>query len=458
MYLHRHVLLLAVAATAAGCNNGPQGDSSKEPAAKAITVSVIKPQRKALRRVVEQPGTVRADEETPIFARLAGFVSKVHVDIGDKVRGPKYDAKGKEIEPGQILAEVAIPEMVEEARQKLALVRQGEVEVEQAQKNLKIAEANVVAVEALVYEADAGLDRAQAQAERWKSESERIAKLFQKGVLGEQDRDEALYQYRAAEAARKEAKARIASAQAASLKSKAERDKSEVDVRLADARLQVARAESDRLQALLGYTKLRAPFDGIVTRRRVDTGHFLQPASGTKPDEAVFNVVRLDKVRVFVEVPEADAALVRDGAEARVVVQALKGAEFVGKVSRTGWALDPGVRTLRTEIDLPNRDGQLRPGMYAYARITGQLPEAWVLPATALAKHGEGVVCYRVEGGKAVRLPVLVGRSDGKLTEVHKKQGAEAGTWVDLVGDEEIGAGNVSNLTDGQPVRKSAGP
>lgn len=449
---HRYGLLLAVVALAAGCTQEPPG-ASRGPA-REITITIVKPQRKALQRMVEQPGTVRAFEETPIFAKVAGFVSKVHVDIGDKVSGPKHDPRGKEVEPGQILAEVAIPEMEAEASQKAALVKQTEVEVEQAQKNLKTAEANVVAVEALGREAEAGLDRAHAYAEFQRSESARIADLVKRKILGEPDRAEAEYRYQAAEAARKEAKARIVSAQASALKSKAERDKSEVDVRLAQARVEVARAESNRLQALLSYTKLRAPFDGVITRRRVDTGHLLQPASGTKVEDAVFTVVRLDKVRVFVEVPETDAALVRDGAEAQVVVQALKGAAFVGKVSRTSWALEPGTRTLRTEIDLPNRDGELRPGMYAYARIGTLLPEAWVLPATALAKVGEGMVCYRVEGGKAIRLPVLVGRTDGKLTEVHKKQGAAPGAWVDFTGDEQIVASNVATLTDGQPVRE----
>src|SRR5262249_42939275 len=100
-------------------------------------------------------------------------------------------------------------------------------------------------------------------------------------------------------------------------------------------RLEVARADAARVQALLQYTRIRAPFDGVVTHRRVDTGHFLQPASAPRPEDALFTVVRLDKVRVFVEVPEADAALVRDDLDARVAIPALGGAEFPGKVKRT---------------------------------------------------------------------------------------------------------------------------
>lgn len=446
------ILLLTAAALAAGCTNSPLAAPPKATPKQAI-VSVVKPERKSLRRTVEQPGTVRAYEETPIFARLAGFVQKVHVDIGDQVRGPKYDAKGNEVEPGQLLAEVAIPEMIEEARQKEALVRQAEVEVEQAKKTLLTAEANILTATALVREAEAGLEKAQGNHDRWKSESERFARLFAQRVVDEQARDETLNQFRSAAAARKEAKARIASAQAGETKSRAGRDKAEVDVRVADARLQVVRAESARLQALLRYTKLRAPYDGVITRRRIDTGHFLQPAGNNRPEDAVFVVVRLDKVRVFVEVPETDAPLVKDGAEAKVAIQALKRGEFSGKVSRTSWALEPGARTLRTEIDLPNEERRLRPGMYAYARIFARLPEGWVLPTAALAKQGDTVVCFQLANGKAVRTPVQTGRSDGDSIEVLKKQRPGSSVWTDWTGEEEVAASQVANLTDGQPVR-----
>jgi multidrug resistance efflux pump len=106
-------------------------------------VSVVRPRPKSLRRSVGQPGAVHAYEETLLFARVSGYVGKVHLDIGQKVRGPRYSSDGKEIEPGQILAEVDVPEMVEELNHKKALVSQAEADIEQAEKALAAAEAHI---------------------------------------------------------------------------------------------------------------------------------------------------------------------------------------------------------------------------------------------------------------------------------------------------------------------------
>src|SRR5207249_329803 len=114
-----------------------------------------------------------------------------------------------------------------------------------------------------------------------------------------------------------------------------------------------------------------APFDGVVSQRNVHRGHFLQPGtsgSGTR-GESLFVVVALEKVRVFLEVPEADAILVSDGMPARIRIPVLNDREFTGTVAGSSWSLEPGQRTLRTEIDFANPGELLRPGMYAHAVI-----------------------------------------------------------------------------------------
>jgi RND family efflux transporter MFP subunit len=184
----------------------------------------------------------------------------------------------------------------------------------------------------------------------------------------------------------------------------------------------------------------------------VDTGHFVQPAGAGKA-EPLFTVVRLDTVRIPVDVPEADAGLVHKGDKATVRIPALKGAEFAGEVKRTAEALDPGSRTLRVEIDLPNPDRKLRPGLYVNTRITAPMPEAWVLPANAVVKQADQTVCFLYRDGKAVRLPIQPGRSDGKFTEVFKKQKAGSpAEWEDWDGKEDVLAGPANTLADGQAV------
>src|SRR5215469_2664158 len=169
------VLWLPVLALA-GCSGSkaPGPDEQSEEKKGPPVVKTIKPQRKDLRRVFEQPGFIEAFEETLLFARVPGYVLKVHRDIGDPLKGPRYDKAGKETEPGQPLAELWVPEMEEELTQKKALVAQAKAAVEQAQAARDAAEAAIGTAKALVQEAVAAKARAQASYERWDSEYKRI--------------------------------------------------------------------------------------------------------------------------------------------------------------------------------------------------------------------------------------------------------------------------------------------
>src|SRR5439155_7139020 len=152
-----------------------------------------------------------------------------------------------------------------------------------------------------VAEAQAGRKRAQADFDFWQTENKTIVKMAEQKVLDEQTRNATLSRLRAAEAAREEVEAKVRSAEAAKVESEARRDRAKADVTVADAKARVAAAEEGRLTAMLGYTRLTAPFDGMVTARHVDVGHFLQPSGRDTP---LFVVTRMDPVRVFVEVPE----------------------------------------------------------------------------------------------------------------------------------------------------------
>jgi RND family efflux transporter MFP subunit len=284
--------------------------------------------------------------------------------------------------------------------------------------------------------------------------------VSQSGVIARENVSETEFHFEAAKAGLAEAEANIESAKALRDESEARRDKAKADVTVAEAHLEKARAVRDNMKTLLGYTKIRAPFDGVVTRRDVNVGHFVQPAAGAaEKGKALFNVDQTDVVRVFVNVPELDAVWVYDKAPANVRVQGLNGQKFQGTVTRSSYAYDPRSRTLRTEIDLPSAGGKLRPGMYVHATIIVEHKNVWTLPASAVVTEGEQMsYCYRFENGKAVRTPLQVGISGEGLVEVLKKQtrpaqGGEEGVWEDWRGDEEIIAGNLAGLKDGQAVQ-----
>ena len=411
-------LLLGLTGCARQAPVAEQTGTQQEP---TVEVSAVSPQKKALIHVVEQPGMIHSFEEARLYARIPGHVGKVLCDIGQKV------------EPGQLLVELEVPELVEEGQQKEAEVGQARAEHEQAIKQLAAAEAAVTAQQAVVGEA-------RAVRQRWESESRRMTELAGRGLVDAQTRDETRSQYEAA-------RARLLASEAAVRKAEADRDRARADVAAALARIKVAEAAARRQQALLAFARIRAPFAGIITRRNVHPGDLVHP--GSAKAEPLLTVARFDPVRVVVMVPEADAGLIRDKATIRLSIPAVPGGPRDATITRTSWALDHGSHTLRVEVDLPNPEGRYRPGMYLQARISNDLAETWVLPTAALSRQGETWSCFRLDNGKAIRTPVQVGRSDGTWTEVPRWQ---SDTWHEWTGQETVAARAIG-LSDGQTVR-----
>jgi HlyD family secretion protein len=447
---------LSVLTLLSGCGRreaaAPLGPAAPE---KSAAVTTVRPEPRVLKRAIDQPASVEPYEETPLFARIAGHVQKVRVDSGDRVKGPRFDSAGKQIEQGQILAELWVPEMEEELKQKKALVAQAQAEVEQAVAAEEAAQANVASARALVAEAKAGRERVQANYDRWKTQLLYEQDLVKRDLFDKQSFEITRNQYKAADASRSEIEAKVGSAEAAEKESEAKRHKAKADIAAARSRVQVAQAEQGRVAALLGYNKIRAPYDGVITSRTIHTGYYLT-GTAAKP---LFVIARTDIVRIIAEVPEADAVLITDGAPARVRCQVIKDQEFVGKVTRSSWSLDAKTRTLRVQIDLPSSDC-LRPGMYAYVTFEIESPKTFALPASAVLTQGDETICYRVEQGKAIRTPIRIGARNSQFVQVLKKQtradAAEALAWRDLSGQEEIVATGAASLTDGQPVPVSA--
>jgi HlyD family secretion protein len=434
------------------CGCGRHSEASPIAAANPAppAIQITRPVRQTLSCTIEQPGWIQAFEQTPIYAKIPGYLQKVNVEIGTQVH------------KGDLLAELWVPEMVEELKRKEAAIVQAQAGIEQAEKALRAAEAATRSAEAKVKEAEAGRLRVQAELERAQSQYERLERVSRSGVLDNENIRETRYGFQAAKAAVQEVESQVASARAAVDEAKAKRDKAGADVSVAKAHLQVANADRDHSKALLRYAQISAPFDGIVSQRHVDTGHFVQPASGSDKGEPLFVVTRTDLVRVFVEIPEADAVFVCAGRPAHIHIQALNWRVFEGKVAGCSWALEPSERTLRTEIDLPNREGVLRPGMYPYASIDIERPNTLTIPATALARRDDDQwYCYCAEQGKAIRTDVRIGIRQGSRIELIKKrrsQGAgDKGIWQDFTGQEEIILGNPANLSDGVAVTVSRG-
>ena len=416
-----------------------QGQPQQQEAA-AVRVSTVKPERKTITRVARAPGQIDAFQTAPLYAKVAGYVRRFHVDIGDSVKGPYYGESGEIVERGQLLAEISIPELDQELREKAAAVVEAEAEVLQARAALKVARANVRTAEAQLEQARAAVDEKQADRERWESEYERIVKLAKSSSINAKVVDETKNKLRAAEAACRDAASQVDTAEAVIDQSLALVEKAAADETAAAARKGVAEADQARVQALAEYQRVEAPFDGTVSERNTDEGHFVQPAEAAQ-SRPLFTIVRTNVVRIFVDIPDLDASLVDRGDRVVVRLDALGGKQFPGSVSRTSWALNPATRTLRVEIDVPNESGELRPGMYAFATIVlDERPETLAIPLAAVRTAEGKTSCFRLVGEKLAQTPVSLGLSDGESVEV----------LSGLKESDVVVAKNAPSLDDGQ--------
>lgn len=441
------VLAGLVVALGIGCTPAPVA-STRPPAGAAASITLVKAEKRTVKRLIEQPGTIEPIEETVLYPKIAGYVSRIAHDPNkksDKELQTLLDI-GSKVSKDQILAELSVPELDEEIKQKESVIRQLEAEVTQSRKASAAAAAGVGAAQAKVTESKAGLSRAYALLDRWNSEVERVKRLVSNGVIDSQTRDETLNQFKSAEAGKFEAEAKVISAEASVAKAQADFDKAQADVAATLARADVARADLRRVQALKNYTQIKAPFDGIITQRAANTGDFLT-ADGK---HSVFTVARVDPVRVVIHIPEADSGLIQSGQLIQFTIHSMSGKPLTGKIARTSWSLMPGSRTLRVEADLSNPQQQLRPGMYVYSQVGMDLPAAWSLPAAAVGKVNDEPVLYLAEGGKAVRVTAQLLRGDNQFTQVqaYRRGGS---SWVEITGSEQF-AMPANTLSDGQAL------
>ena len=170
---------------------------------------------------------------------------------------------------------------------------------------------------------------------------------------------------------------------------------------------------------------------------------------------------QIDPVRVFVNIPGSDAPWIKDGDPVSLLVQGAGGEPLHGTVTRNARALDPRSRTLRTEIDLPNPQGKLLPGMYVQASIVVQHANVWTVPDAAILTEGNQAICYRVQNGKAIRTPLQIGLKGGELVEVLMLQNAPEspsaeGHWIPISGNEQIVVSSSAPLANGQSVRDAS--
>jgi len=225
--------------------------------------------------------------------------------------------------------------------------------------------------------------------------------------------------------------------------------KQEVDNAVGDQEAKLATVKSSeanvrRLEELESFKHIYAPFSGVITRRSVDTGTLINAGNGGTSQQ-LFSLAQTDPIRAYVSVPEAYASSIRAGLGAYLELTQYPGQNFQGKVVRTAESIDPGTRTLLTEVDVPNHNGALLPGGYAQAHLQVKVSGArLVVPVNALLFRSEGLRAVVVDANHKTHLKsLIVGRDYGTTLEV--LEGLDAHDWIVL--------NPADSLDDGQEVR-----
>jgi RND family efflux transporter MFP subunit len=273
----------------------------------------------AAKDTIDLPGDLQPIVESAIFARADGFLRTRNVDIGDHVK------------TGQLMAEIETPELDQQIGMARAALAQSQSALKELQADIALSKAN--------------LNLAKATLERWQ-------RLSDKGVVSRQEREE-----KQADFAVKEAQA----------------EKAEATLNTAHDTIHGNESNLARLEQLKAFSKVTAPFDGIVTARNVDVGTLINAGNGGATRE-MFRVARIQPLRVFVNVPQTYVEQMHNGQTAELRVQERAGQVFPARVTNISSSLDATSRSMLVILETPNPGATLFPGMYAQVRFAGSQP------------------------------------------------------------------------------------
>ena len=239
------------------------------------------------------------------------------------------------------------------------------------------------------------------------------------------------------------------------------------DVDVAQAAFEGAKHLMEQREVLRDYTKVRAPYDGLITARFADPGALIQIATTSATSAMpLFTIMDIGTVRVYANVPQNEVALAKPGTPAVLTVTELPERAFQGAITRSTLALDPATRTMLIEVDLPNKDHALQPGTFGELTLTlAQHRDALALPPTALVAGAKVKTVVIVEQGRTKTVPVKVGLNDGNWIEI--LEGLQGTEDVVVVGKSKVVDGmavtpSPYNLPEGKPAvqkfdRRTAG-
>lgn len=449
------IVLSLAALCSAGCDRLNQTQASSKPKASASRSSASTDfaaamvESMAYIERVELPGaSVRGFETTQLMAKVGGYVKEIKTIDGEEIDVGTMVTKGAE------LAVLDVPEMMDQLTEKNALVAQAGSLVAQADAVIKQRVAGIAQRNAEVKQTEAQLKEKNALLSLSMAKKKRIEDLVNKQTIGAENLDEVRYAVDAANAAIAAVEAEIETANANVKAAEADLEKANADKLSAEEAVNVALASVDELKTLFGYTTITAPFAGVITKRLVDHGAFVRPATSNSGAMPLFEITRIDKVRVLASVPNVQAGKVQVGQKAIFhSIGGVPGVRIAGTVTRIAHALDPESRMMRIEVHFKNpleqpasgRTILLQPGMFGSVTVViKEWEDLAIVPTSALRTDDTGQAYVFLVGADHVaqRQNVDIAFNDAK--SVGLSDGVKPGKIVVTQ--------NVDKVKDGQLI------
>lgn len=464
-------------------------NSSSVAKVQAPLVKVVRPiLESSVPITTESLATVEPYYRTDLRARASGNVKAVHGDIGDKVSA------------GEVLVEIDVPESEQEVAQKKAMVTQREQELSVSEAKLSDAKAARDVSAATIKQREAEVQAMIATRDLKKRVFERYKTLARNGTVVGSLEEEQEKDYLASEAAVTAANANLDRARADYAESDSKIKGAAADIKLKQAQIEVALRDVDRAMAVADYGKVLAPFDGVIVRRQVDPGSFVQNAT-TGASETLVSVSRVDLVTVVAKFTDDAAPYISKDSPCTIQIDDLPGVTIDCKVTRFSPSIQDADRTVRVEVDLFNGDAadyervqemyrsgeknhllkgvndpiperafretsskglQLLPGMTGIMKVSiGGFGKSYLLPSSCIYARSGATYILIVDNDKAKQLPVRVQLNDGKMARVsivttrQTNNGATREVLSDLTGTENVVVARQLEIADGETVTPS---
>jgi len=381
---------------------------AKKPGRPPVLVHVSPVAQKFLTYSLKTTGDIVPLMQVDLYPKVSGYLEEIDVHIGDPVK------------QGQRIAQIDRAEQFQKVKEVEAKVRQAKAHLQELETGTRTAELR---------QAEEAVKQAQSRFENARLQRERVEALFQKQVISKKEFDTASMDFTVAEA-------QLASSRQ-NLKLLQEGARTEVR-EAAQGRLKEMEAILAQEQIRLQNTTIVAPFHGEITRRYVETGALVSPST------PIACLVHVQTLKVVANVMEKEVPLLNTGMKIKLQVDAFPDKVFEGKVERINSALDLATRTLQAEIHIPNRDGILKPGMFAKLEIVlAEKPHALVVPVEAVLEERGARFVFLVKGDQAFRKDVVTGIQQERVVEI--LDGLKEGDEVIIRGQE--------SAKDGAPVR-----